>query len=123
MASGRNARPGRVAAASTDGVTVDLHFGQAQEFYIYDVDESGWRFVERRDIRRTFGHDPAEFDKVRLMLDDCEAVLVSRIGPVAAEYLLEKGLRVFQVPYPVAAVLERLGELGILGKESEDEKT
>ncbi len=115
-AARRSVKPGRVAAASTDGVAVDLHFGQAQEFYIYDVDETGWRFVERRDIKRTFGHDPAEFDKVGLMLGDCEAILVSRIGPVAAQYLLEKGLRVFQTPYPVAAVLEKLRQLGLLGE-------
>ncbi|MCI1955744.1 MAG: dinitrogenase iron-molybdenum cofactor biosynthesis protein [Oscillospiraceae bacterium] len=113
----RSVVPGRVAAASSDGVTVNLHFGQAQEFYIYDVRPEGWKFVERRDIRRTLGHDTAEFDKVRLMLGDCEAVLVSRIGPAAAEYLLVKGLRVFQAPYRVDAVLNRLAQLNLLGRE------
>lgn len=112
----RGVVPGRVAAASSDGVDVNLHFGQAQEFYIYDVGERGWRFVERRDIRRTLVHDTAEFDKVRLMLHDCEAVLVNRIGPAAAEYLLGKGLRVFETPYPVAQVLDRLRELHLLAK-------
>lgn len=110
----RNIVPGRVAAASTDGRTVDLHFGQAQEFYIYDVGESGWRFVERRDIKRTLVHDTAEFDKVRLMLNDCEAVLVSRIGPMAAEYLLEKDLRVFETPYPVGEVLNKFVQIQLL---------
>lgn len=113
----RNVIPGRVAAASSDGVTVNLHFGEAQEFYIYDVKADGWEFVERRDIKRVFGHIPAEFDKVRLMLNDCEAILVSRIGPTAAEYLLVKGLRVFQTPYPVDTVLNRLIHLNLLGKE------
>lgn len=113
----RNIIPGRVAAASSDGVTVNLHFGEAQEFYIYDVKADGWKFIERRDIKRVFGHIPAEFDKVRLMLNDCEAVLVSRIGPAAAEYLLVKGLRVFQAPYPVDTVLNRLIQLNLFGKE------
>lgn len=111
--------PGRVAAASSDGVTVNLHFGEAQEFYIFDVKPDGWKFVERRDIKRVFGHIPAEFDKVRLMLNDCEAILVSRIGPAAAEYLLVKGLRVFQTPYPVDVVLNRLIQLHLLGKEGD----
>lgn len=114
----RNIVPGRVAAASTDGRTVNLHFGEAQEFYIYDLGKDGWRFVERRDIRRTLGHNPAEFDKVRLMLGDCEAVLVSRIGPAAAEYLLVRGLRVFEAPYPVDAVLNRLVKLNLLERKS-----
>ena len=114
----REVIPGRVAAASTDGVTVNLHFGEAQEFYVYDVKEDGWEFVERRDIKRVFGHHPAEFDKVSLMLNDCEAILVSRIGPAAAEYLLVKGLRVFQTPYPVGAVLNRLAQLNLVGRRA-----
>lgn len=114
----RSIIPGRVAAASSDGRTVDLHFGQAQEFYIYDVGKDGFRFVEKRNIRRAIGHNPAEFDKVRLLLNDCEAVLVSRVGPSAAEYLLLRGLRVFETPYPVDAVLNRLKELSLLGRES-----
>ncbi len=113
--------PGRVAAASSDGVTVNLHFGEAQEFYIYDLNPEGWKFVERRDIKRVFGHIPAEFDKVRLMLNDCEAILVSRIGPAAAEYLLVKGLRVFQTPYPVDLVLNRLIQLHLFRKEEKQQ--
>ena len=104
----------RVAAASNDGETINLHFGQAQEFYIYDIGPKGWEFVEKRDIRRTFGHDPAEFDKVKLLLNDCKAVIVNRVGPTAAEYLLNKGLRVFEAPYPIAAVLDKLCRLTIL---------
>lgn len=117
MSGPDGALPGRVAAASSDGRTVDLHFGQAQEFYIYDLGERDWRFVEKRNIRRAIGHNPAEFDKVRLLLWDCEAVLVSRIGPSAAEYLLVKGLRVFEVPYPLEQVLDRLVKLRLLRKE------
>ncbi len=110
----RPVKPGRVAAASTDGRSVNLHFGEAQEFYIYDLSETGWKFIERRDIKRTFGHNPAEFDKVSLMLNDCEAVLVSRIGPAAAEYLLGKGLRVFEVPYSIEQVLDKVFQLKLL---------
>ena len=42
--TGRKAGPVRVAAASDDGKTVNLHFGQAQEFYIYDLFPGEWRF-------------------------------------------------------------------------------
>lgn len=104
----------RIAAASNDGVTVNLHFGQAQEFYIYDIGSEGWTLIERRDVFRNFGHDPAEFDKVRLLLSDCEAVIVSKVGPSAAEYLLEKGLRVFEAPYSIENVLNKLCKLSII---------
>lgn len=114
----RCVQPGRVAVASADGRRVDQHFGQARQFDIYDIAPSGVRFVERRNIRRALGHHPAEFDRVCLMLYDCEAVVVSRVGPTAAEYLLLKGLRVLQAPYPVQAVLERLRQLRLLGEET-----
>lgn len=107
------AKPFRIAAASNDGRTVNLHFGQAQEFYIYDLFPGEWCFVEKCDLRRNFGHDFAEFDKVKLLLDDCGAVIVSKIGPAVAEYLLNKGLRIFEAPYPIAAVLEKLCRLDI----------
>ena len=54
---------------------------------------------------------------MKLLLDDCGAVIVSRIGPSVAEYLLNKGLRVFEAPYPISAVLEKLCRLGVLWEE------
>lgn len=98
----------RVAAASSDGKTVDLHFGEADSFYIYDLDKTGFSFLEKRGLERVFGHSAQEFDKVSLLLGDCSAVLIAKIGPGAARYLLEKGLRVFEAPYSISAVLDKL---------------
>jgi predicted Fe-Mo cluster-binding NifX family protein len=98
----------RVAAASSDGKTIDLHFGEADSFYIYDFDGSGFSFVEKRGMERYFGHNIQEFDKVSLLLCDCGAVLVAKIGPRAAQYLLSRGLRVFETPYQISAVLDKL---------------
>lgn len=98
----------RVATASSDGKTVDLHFGEADSFYIYDLNETGFSFVEKRGFERIFGHNVQEFDKISLLLGDCRAVLVAQIGSGAARYLLSKGLRVFEAPYMISAVLDKL---------------
>lgn len=43
----------KVAVASSDGKTVDTHFGHAQSFLIFEVDEQTGAFedVEERDVR------------------------------------------------------------------------
>lgn len=98
----------RVAAASSDGETVDLHFGQAHTFYVYDLEAAETRFVEKRSLILADGHSVGKFEDISTSLSDCDAVIVSQIGPSAAQYLLQNGLRVFEAPYPIEPVLEKL---------------
>ena len=105
---------GRIAAASTDGVTVDSHFAQAECFYIYDIANGSYKFVDKRHIAAALFHSEAAFDKVRLLLYDCDAIIVSKIGFGAAQYLLEKGLRVFEAPYAIDDVLQKFADKNIL---------
>lgn len=98
----------RVAVASSDGKQIDLHFGEANTFFIYDIENGSFTFIEKRSIMRTLCHSEAEFDRVSMFLKDCGAVLVSRIGPGAARTLLQSGLRVFEAPYAVDDVLRKL---------------
>lgn len=39
-----------IAIASSDGVTVNEHFGRAHNFRIYRLQEAGYEFVELRKI-------------------------------------------------------------------------
>ena len=105
----------RIAVASSDGENIDLHFAQAYQFYIYDVDEREARFIERRSGVRISFHDEQAFDQVLLMLNDCMAVFVSRIGYGAARYVFARGMRVFEAPFPVQAVLAKVVAKHILG--------
>lgn len=98
----------RVAAASSDGEQIDLHFGQAHTFYIYELTEESARFVEKRSMLLTDGHSTEKFRDLSQALKDCDALLVSQIGPAAAQYVLQAGLRVFEAPYPIEPVLEKL---------------
>lgn len=40
----------KIAVASSDGIAVDLHFGAAQEFTIYDVNEGIYTLLEKRTV-------------------------------------------------------------------------
>jgi nitrogen fixation protein NifX len=104
----------RIAAASTDGITIDSHFAQAECFYIYEIERETFKFIEKRNIAAALAHSEAAFDKVRMLLNDCTAIVVSKVGFGAAQYLLEKGLRVFEAPYPVEDVMKKFTEKEIL---------
>jgi predicted Fe-Mo cluster-binding NifX family protein len=104
----------RIAIASSDGKKIDLHFAKASQFYIYDVNDASYRFVELRKCETIFKHDESEFDKAVEKLYDCKAVLVSQIGIGALAYITSKGLRVFEAPYPIVSVLEKLLQEDIL---------
>lgn len=76
----------RMAVASTDGRTVDAHFGHAREFLVFDVSPMGARLVERRDIERycsgpvTCGDAAPALAGAIAALRDCAILLCARIG-------------------------------------------
>ncbi|MBR1739786.1 MAG: dinitrogenase iron-molybdenum cofactor biosynthesis protein [Ruminococcus sp.] len=104
----------RIAIATSDGFTVNEHFGHAEFFRIYDINESGYEYKELRDrvaaTQQVFRHDANIFDKIIELLSDCDALLVQKIGEGAAQYLIERGVRVFEVSGPIDGVLKKLIE-------------
>jgi nitrogen fixation protein NifB len=85
----------RVAIASSQGQQVDLHFGHADQFLIFDILPGNVAYVEWR--KKSFeGEDCAEgvedLDQVVDLLADCAAVVSMRAGPHARERLRKKGI-------------------------------
>jgi Uncharacterized conserved protein len=112
----------RIAIASSNGALVDTHFGHATSFFVYEIDERLARFVERRDVSASCAggkHETSSFDATLSALSDCSAVVVSMIGYGAAEYLREKGMRVFESPYFASSdVAEKIAADGLLDREA-----
>ena len=100
----------RLAVATSDGFTVNEHFGHAKFFRVYDINQSGYDFIEVRDAvaacQHRLGHDTTRFDKIIELLSDCDALLVQKIGEGAAAYRIAKTVRVFEVSGSIDAVLE-----------------
>jgi len=102
----------RVAAASSDGVKIDMHFGHAEVFYIFDSDGESAALVEERSVSKYCADDEGERQKVFDMLSDCDAVITLRIGPGPTKKLEESGKRVISVYDDTqAAVLAAAKEL------------
>ncbi|MDR1021631.1 MAG: radical SAM protein [Synergistaceae bacterium] len=92
----------RVAIATTDGMVISKHFGKTPEFCIIDIDEASWtwQITERRENSpacREGGHDAAAFEKSIGIVEDCDAVFVSKLGPHAKIALERRGKQVLEV--------------------------
>jgi predicted Fe-Mo cluster-binding NifX family protein len=100
----------KAAFASYDGITVDSHFGMADMFYIYEIDGQKYYLAEKRRYSRSTErcHDENNFEKAYAALKDCDAVFAAKIGQSAADFLIKKGLRVFQIESEIKEILEEI---------------
>ncbi|MDU4960474.1 MAG: NifB/NifX family molybdenum-iron cluster-binding protein [Sporomusaceae bacterium] len=98
----------KVAVVSTDGVSIDEHFGRAERFLIYEADETGHSLLEIRDANAYAAHG-AGYSKPRL-LADVEAVLAVRIGAAAEAELRSYGVAALPVSGPIEAALQKYGQ-------------
>jgi predicted Fe-Mo cluster-binding NifX family protein len=83
--------------ATKSGAIVDIHFGHAKEFYIFESDGEDTRFVETRKVSRycnglECGDKEDRWESVIGAVADCEAVLALRIGLVPEKRLKENGI-------------------------------
>ncbi len=92
----------KVAVASSDGKVVNQHFGHSKQFIVFNVEAAGkWSFCETRStdpICSNGEHKTSSLDKLVALLSDCKVIIVSRIGPVAAQALNAEGILVYSIP-------------------------
>jgi len=86
----------RFAVASKTGAIVDLHFGHADKFFIYESDETNARLVETRGVSKYCDGSASDkedkWEQVIRAVADCDAVLALRIGPTPEKRLRENGI-------------------------------
>ena len=100
----------RIGFASTDGISVNEHFGHAKYWEIYDLQKEA-DFVESRMVRAGCNcHDPGLWDEMLSVLSDCDIFVVSRIGEGAAAHVTGKGKRVFEAAGYIELIAEALYE-------------
>lgn len=91
----------RIAVATRGGGKVNVHFGHASEFWIYDVFRQETKQLEVRQVEayctgRIDCSSPDDkkkiFDHTAAMLGDCQVLLCSGIGDSPRRKLLQKGI-------------------------------
>lgn len=94
-----------VAAATLDDVFVNQHLGAAKKMSIYKEIDNGFELVERRALAPS-GCGDERWNEMAKTLQDCKAVLVSKIGGRPREILHGKGIMVYENAAPLVNALD-----------------
>jgi nitrogen fixation protein NifB len=106
----------KVAVGSKDGVNITEHFGKAQEFLIYEVNQAGdYQLLEtRRNDFHSFDKHTNRVNILAELLSDVDVVLVSQIGPEAVSILQEKGIKAITLSVSIDKALKGYAKRGKL---------
>jgi nitrogen fixation protein NifB len=97
----------KIAVTSKYNKLVDLHFGHATEFLIYELVGSEFKQVATRKVAKyCAGQTDCDTEQARRtaiidVIADCAAVLTMRIGYQAQNQLKERGIRSVEYCYTV----------------------
>ncbi|WP_414470417.1 NifB/NifX family molybdenum-iron cluster-binding protein [Methanobacterium sp. ACI-7] len=87
----------KVAVATSDGKKVNLHFGSAEIFLIFKIEENGVKFLEMREKPKVNINNHSDRWAVSLkLLKDCDALFCDRIGVEPKEALQKEGIDIFE---------------------------
>lgn len=101
----------RIAIASSNGESVNQHFGQAENFLIYEVTNGKVNFIEDREVEAASDgnrHSENGLARVAVILNDCNAVFVVKIGMQASRFLYQRGLKSFEVDFSLNHIFNTL---------------
>jgi len=101
----------RIAAASTDGKTINEHFGKAAVFLIYEIGEKGYTFIEERKVAPLScdgGHTEDGILSTLDTLKDCTAVIAVKVGGSVKRALEINGISVFEASGSIDNALVKL---------------
>lgn len=102
----------RVAVATSDGIVVNQHFGKADKFRIYDINQDNTiDFREERKVEIVCQggvHDDLRLKENINYLLDCKYVLVSKIGLGAVNTLEQANIRPMEIPGIIEESIKKL---------------
>ena len=85
-----------VAVATREGVLVNRHLGETDEFCVYAEEDDAYRLVATRAAPAP-GAGRERWLQLATVLHDCRALLVSGAGPTPRRTLERQGLRVLEM--------------------------
>jgi len=104
----------KVAFASTDKIHIDDHFGQAENFYVWEIGPENAEFSGVIQVKaEEGGHSDEKIEARAAALTDCALVYVARIGGPAAARLVAKRIHPIKSKdaEPITEVVGKLQEV------------
>lgn len=101
----------KIAVASSDGTTVNEHFGRARAFRIYRLHDRGHEFLElRKNTPTCVGqqHDDDALGRAAEGISDCRGIVAAQIGPGAIDALIGYRILGFTMSGSICDALETL---------------
>lgn len=101
-----------IAIASTDGETVNEHFGRANRFLIYDVSQGNQTLITVREVEPlSTGNKNHPFDQERLAgvsraVQDCKLLYCTKIGDRPRQELEKIGVTAVIGFRPITEIFE-----------------
>ncbi|MDR1721711.1 MAG: nitrogen fixation protein [Methanobrevibacter sp.] len=101
----------KIAVASTDGKEIDLHFGDANQFFIFDLNSDENKFEEIRKKADIPLQEHTERWRASIdLIEDCKAVLVSKIGKEPQIELRKLGIKAIKLDCKVKDAVKECAE-------------
>ena len=94
--TGFTAKKNRVAFVSREGVLVNLHLGEAREFFIYEKAGDEFRLSETREAPPA-GSGDERWAEAAEVLSDCAYILVGGAGKKPVSILKRHGINVLEI--------------------------
>ena len=127
-------RPVLMAVATSGQGVINMHFGHAKEFLIYEASPDGARFISHRKTDlycsgdETCGDGESALDRNIRTLEGCEVVLCSKIGFEPWEQLEQAGIQpngehaMENIEEAVMAVYQEMADTGKLAESIEQQR-
>ncbi|MDU0458660.1 MAG: NifB/NifX family molybdenum-iron cluster-binding protein [Geobacteraceae bacterium] len=106
-----------IAVASKDGREINQHFGHAERFLIYDVEQGSAKLVDERKVERYCSFDPEHPLRMHLLksiaaaLSGCRAVVTAQMGEHPRNELEQMGIEPFVASGPIRTTLVELAKI------------
>ncbi|OPY24500.1 MAG: Dinitrogenase iron-molybdenum cofactor [Methanobacterium sp. PtaU1.Bin242] len=96
----------KIAVASTEGKIIDLHFGDANQFLIFKLEDGEGKFQEIREktLMPLNEHTERWIASIEL-INDCKAVICNKIGKEPTIELRKIGIKPIQLDCEVNKAL------------------
>lgn len=116
-------KPLKFAIASKSGIGVDLHFGHASEFYIYEYKNGDAKYIEKRDVDKyctgidVCDEEEDKFAKLSKVVSDCDGVISIRMGDEPKKKFKDMGIEVFMTCETIETAVVKAAEAILRGTE------
>lgn len=105
------------AVATTDGISINQHFGHSERFLIYEIEGNEVRLVDEKKVERYCSYDEEHplrghiLRDIAVALAGCRAIVCARIGDAPQTEMERLGIEVFVAEAPVVPTLLELSKL------------